>query len=255
MLYNWNMRKFLILFLILLLSPLAAEKENITLATVNWLPFFGEELPKQGFLSTLCREAFRRAGYELEIRFIPWIRALEMAKYGYYDGVMGVYYSDERTRYYHYTDPIYKIQEVFVVRKDFPFEYSELEDLMGMSVGIIKGYSYEPELRAMGLQLEATMDDTRNLRQLFYSRIDIVIIEQNRLLYLLNKDEKLQPFRGKYTILDIPFKTFDLYCTISRTRDDGAEIVDKFNKALREMRADGAYEEIERRFRFSFAQD
>ena len=151
------MRKILILLLILFLFPLSAE--TITLATLNWLPSFGEDLPEQGYFSALCREAFRRAGYELELKFIPWIRALEMAKYGYYDGVMGAYYNDERTRYFHFTDPIYQIREVFVVRKGFSVEYSELEDLMGMSVGIIKGYSYESELRSMGLELEATMDD------------------------------------------------------------------------------------------------
>ena len=250
MLYNLDMRKILILFLILFLSPLTAD--TITLATLNWLPSFGEDLPEQGFFSALCREAFRRAGYELELKFIPWMRALEMAKYGYYDGVMGVYYCDERTRYFLFSDPIYKSREVFVVRKGFSVEYSELEDLMGMSVGIIKGYSYEPELRAMGLELEATMDDARNLRQLFYSRIDIVIIEQRRLVHLLNTDETLQPFRDKYSILDIPFRNLDLYCTINRIRDDGAIIVEKFNRALREMRTDGTYEAILKRFNLSF---
>ena len=92
----------------------------------------------------------------------------------------------------------------------------------------------------------------RNLRQLFYSRIDIIIIEQSRLIHLLNTDETLQPFRDKYIILDIPFRNLDLYCTINRIRDDGAVIVEKFNRALREMRSDGTYEAILDRFNLSF---
>ncbi|NOR23845.1 MAG: hypothetical protein GQ542_05525 [Desulforhopalus sp.] len=52
------------------------------MATLNWQPFYGENLPKNGFYAELSREAFKRAGYDLIITFVPWKRAVQMARTG-----------------------------------------------------------------------------------------------------------------------------------------------------------------------------
>ena len=59
------------------------------MATVDWSPFYGETLPQKGFITVIGKEAFKRAGHEMSIEFMPWKRAMVMAKEGKYDGVFG----------------------------------------------------------------------------------------------------------------------------------------------------------------------
>ena len=69
------------LLLFLLLTPVTeAEQRAITLATVNWEPYYSEQLPDGGPVTEVTKEAFRQVGYEALIKFIPWKRAVELRK-------------------------------------------------------------------------------------------------------------------------------------------------------------------------------
>jgi len=60
----------------LLAVALTVTAEPLRFVTVDWAPFYAQNLAGQGFYSVLTREAFARAGYELEISFVPWKRAM-----------------------------------------------------------------------------------------------------------------------------------------------------------------------------------
>ena len=45
-----------------------------------------------------------------------------------------------------------------------------------------------------------------------------------------------------------PYKSSNLYCPISKKRMDGKIIIKKFNEALKDMKADGSYDAILKRF-------
>ncbi len=57
-------------------------------ATVNAPPLCDETLPDGGLYTAITRKAFQRAGYTLEIKFMPWKRAFELTKSGNCDGLM-----------------------------------------------------------------------------------------------------------------------------------------------------------------------
>lgn len=77
----------------------------------------GETLVNGGYIIEITREALRRVGYTLEVKFVPWKRAIEIAKDGDVDGVIGTNYSDERAQTYRLTDVVYQEENGFFGKK------------------------------------------------------------------------------------------------------------------------------------------
>lgn len=230
------------------LSAGVGAAEKITLATLNWQPFYGEDLPENGFFAALSREAFKRAGYEMELEFMPWKRALEMAKKGKYDGLLGAYFNEDREKEFFYTDSIARNEESFFQKKGKNIKYENIDELKQYKVGGLRGSAPVKALQEKGMTLEEVPDDILNIKKLVGDRIDLIIAGKQQLFYNLNNMADLQKFVGKIEAVEPPFKSYDLYCPISKKRSDGTNIVTKFNKALQEMREDGSYDEILKRF-------
>lgn len=222
--------------------------EKLTFATLNWEPFYGENLPENGFFAALSREAFKRAGYDLELEFMPWKRALELAKRGKYDGILGAYYNKDRTESFYFTDPVSQNEEVFIQKKGRGITYSNLDELKKYKVGSLLGSAQGKELGEMGFSVEDAPDEIMNLKKLNAGRVDLFVLGKQQLYFKLKNVETLKPLQDAFEVLDPPFKSFDLYCPITKKRADGEEIVKKFNAALNEMKSDGTYNKILERF-------
>lgn len=222
--------------------------ETLNMATLNWEPFYGEKLPENGFFSALAKEAFKRAGYKVKIFFMPWKRALDSAGKGKYDGLMGAYYNEDRAKIFYFTDPVAQNEEVFVHNKGLEIEYNNLEDLKKYKIGGVRGSAQIKDLRNMGFNTEVTTNYRSAIRKLKLSRVEILVIGKQKLLYDLKNDTELKQYENAFEILDPPFKTYEIFCPITKKRADGAKIVENFNKGLREMIEDGTYDRILERF-------
>lgn len=221
---------------------------TVTLATMNWQPFYGENLQEGGFFTALSREAFKRAGYELKVVFVPWKRAVEQAKNGHYDGLLGAYFIDERTEYFNFTDSIAKNEEFFIQRKGGGITYAQIEDLKKYTIGGIRGGVQVSELIQKGFNIDVATDEIGNIKKLNAKRVDLIIMGKQQLHYLLRNNEELKQSKREVQFLIPPFKTYDLFNTITKKIVGGEDIVRKFNKALKDMRADGSYDKILKRF-------
>lgn len=244
------MKKILSVIIALTLISVSgtAYSNTIHLATVDWPPIYGKDLPENGYFAALTREAFKRAGYELKIDFVPWKRAVEMASRGKYDGILGAYYSDERTRSFYYTDALVRNEEVFVQNKGKGIAYSELNDLKAYKIGGLRGSAQIKELQEKGFKVEETTDDLMSLKKLNAGRIDLMIVGKSFLYYSLQNQEDMKKYKGTFEILDPPYKSYELFCPITKKRADGENVVKKFNNALQEMKDDGTYDMILERF-------
>ena len=54
-------------------APVAAAE--IEVATIDWKPYSGRDLPAYGFTSEIVDSAFTRAGFDAKFTFLPWKRA------------------------------------------------------------------------------------------------------------------------------------------------------------------------------------
>ena len=225
-----------------------AVSETISLATLNWQPFYGEDLPENGFFSALCREAFKRAGYEMELHFMPWKRALEMTKKGKYDGLLGAYYNDKRAESFYFTDPVSNNEESFIQKKGKGIAYTTLDDLKPYKIGGLRGSAPMAELLEQGFKAEETNDEIMSIKKLNADRLDLVIIGKQQFYYALSHDETLASLKEAFEVIEPPFKSYGLFCPITKKKAEGNEIVKKFNQALKEMKSDGTYDKILARF-------
>ena len=235
-------KKFFLLILIVGITSISFSLEKITLATMNWEPFYGEELPQNGFFSALSREAFKRAGYELEIKFLPWKRAISETQNGNFDGILGAYYSNERTEWGVYTEKIVDNEDVFFQKVENNINYENIEELKKFKIGVVRGDVPSEELKKMGFNVEEVNDYYQNILKLNLGRVDLALMSKKYFYNYVKYSEN--DLEGKMKPLEIPFKSYEVFNIITKKRSDAKVIVKKFNTALNEMKEDGTYEKI-----------
>lgn len=231
---NKMLKKILILILMVGITSVSFSLEKITLATMNWEPFYGENLPENGFYSALSREAFKRAGYELEIKFLPWKRAISETHKGNFDGILGAYYSTERAEWGEYTEKIVDNEDVFFQNIENNISYNNISELKKFKIGIIRGDIPGEELKQMGFNIDEVNDYSQNILKLNSNRIDLALMSKKYFYYYIkysanNLEHRMKP-------LEIPFKTYEVFNIITKKRSDAKIIVKKFNNALNERR-------------------
>lgn len=224
-------------------QALSAEKRAVVLATMNWEPYYGQNLPNDGFFTAICRTAFQRAGYEFNVTFVPWARAVEGAKDGTYDGVMGGYYTEERTQHFLYTDVVTESEEILLSLKSSKIPFSSLRDLAPYRIGGIRGGAIEAQWKATGyLTVEEVSTYVQNLEKLRENRIDAIIGDRMMWQYLLNT--KHHEFRDLVEEIGPIIQATPLYLLISKKTPNHTTVVTDFNRALKEIKTDGSYEKI-----------
>lgn len=227
----------------LLVAANVSHARTVTGVTVEWAPHYGSSLEDGGALTVITKEAFRRKGHNADVQFIPWNRALKDVLEGKSDFVMGAYFNDERAETYIMSDPVYAV-EVGMVALDTldRSSYNTLQDLQGYTIGVSRGYANSIEFdEADFLTKEAAASPKLNMRKLFRNRIDIAVGALDILRYEA-RVEKLNS--SLMRVITPPLVSNGLYLMASRNVPDGQQIIDDFNAALREMRADGTYDDI-----------
>ena len=71
-----------LIFFIALFIGFNVNSENIKLGTLNWAPFYANDLPKKGIVSEIARAVFKAKGHDLKIIFQPWKRAVKQTEKG-----------------------------------------------------------------------------------------------------------------------------------------------------------------------------
>jgi polar amino acid transport system substrate-binding protein len=225
-------------------SPAKAVDDHIIrLATLDWPPYVGENLPQKGFTTAIVSEAFKRAGYEVKIDFLPWTRALQQADEGNYDAVYPEYYSDERDKTFMFSEQFASGPLGFYKRKADPISYTKLEDLKTYRIGIVLGYINTPEFDAASyLQKETATSDEQNIRKLLAGRIDLIVIDKYVAQYLIKNS--ITEATGKLEFLEPPLLEQQLFVIFPRKTEGSAKKLAEFNMALKSMSEDGTLEHI-----------
>ncbi len=83
---NPGLRLILLLALICPWPPARAE-EPLSLATLEWAPYVGKDLPDRGFATEIVTEVLGRSGYGVDITFMPWVRVLRRVARGEADAL------------------------------------------------------------------------------------------------------------------------------------------------------------------------
>lgn len=210
---------------------------SIRLATLEWPPYTGRDLPDGGHSTVIVREAFGAAGRSLHTTFYPWSRAISKIKdrtefIGYYPE-----YASIRTRKECFlSDPIGSSRLGFAQLPNKPLTWKSVVDLSKYRIGVVDNYVNSESLDAAiaeGRQIvDVARDDTQNLRKLLAGRVDAAVIDEAVLDYLMRTNVHLRPHRDKVAFADRALETQGIYVCFQRSAE-GRQARELFNTGLK----------------------
>lgn len=218
----------LVLSLLFSLNLVAAEKWKIT--SLEWPPFSGASLPDGGAGIMVLREALKTEGIYLEVKFLPWTRAIAEAKEsdvaGYYPA-----WPEDVLDGFSKSDVIFKSPVGFVELATKPIVWTKIEDLKGKKIGTVQDYGNTAEFNAAvkaGIIItEVVSSDDINVKKVANERIDGAFIDLNNLDFFLKNDMK--DLKGKVQANSKIIAEKDLVLAINRSfkNKDAPSIIKK----------------------------
>ena len=189
---------FLLLMSLMAHNAVAEGEKVIRLSSLEWPPYAGADLPGQGASIMVVRQALAAMGYELEVDFYPWSRAVHMAEDASsgYAGYFPEYHSEAVALQFVYSDPIGYGPLGFAAHKGADVTWDRLVDLDRYTIGTVKDYVNTSEFDSLVaggmLNISESLTDTSNLLKVAYQRIDIAVIDENVMEYLVRNEPDLR---------------------------------------------------------------
>lgn len=225
----------------------SAGAQTLVLAAAESVPTAYFDNGKQtGLLVDVIEEVFKRAGYRVEIRIMPWARCILEVKDGRIDGIFSIYLTPERQEFLKYADEVLITQvQAFFVRKDSAITFDgDLDKLSELRIGIINQTSYGPRLdsaleKGLFKKVDVAHSASSNVQKLMHERVDLipsyrhVVLDTARTLGVAADIRELAP-----AVDAIPS-----YLAFSNKRDY-TRVIGAYNQALRAMKKDGTYDAI-----------
>lgn len=244
------MKKIAFLLLpLLMFAKLNAADAELTFGTVNWEPYFGENLKDGGVTVAVTKAAFARVGYNAEIQFMDWNRAVGLTTAGKLDGLFGCYYSEEREDAMEISEPIGEVDIVLFSKKGANITFESLEDLKPYKIGTMRGQVYTAEFEQADFLTKEVVDKfEQNVKKLLGGRIDLIVESRAVLQDVLNK--KFPNDLDKIEVLSPALESNAMYIGFSKKVEGYEQILNDFNKGLKMIKEDGTYDEITKLYGF-----
>jgi polar amino acid transport system substrate-binding protein len=192
-----------------------------------------------GFDVDIITEALRRAGWSIEVVYLPWKRALELAMRGDVDGLCSCSYVKEREEKLIFSDELGAVSVGLFARDAAALAgIDEVADLKGRKVAVVGGYNLAGELEAAGAQVQATSSDKNALDMLIGGNIDLLYGYELTTRHFMGTEAQnlVVDYREMHRN---PYH----FC-ITRAMAGAEQAMDAFNKGLAEMHADGSIARI-----------
>lgn len=222
-------------------SPAFAEK--IVLATGEWPPFIGQNLPGKGLHSEIITKIATKMGYEVEFQFMNWKRAYELTKQGKY--LASFTWSDTTDRRGEMLYPENELslsKEVgFYKKSKYPngLDVSSFDDIkaQGLKPVGVASYWYEKEYKDKGIKAHIVNDANLLWKLVDSGRADICVENVD----VGNATIKSVLGEGKEAEFGItaPLKTQKMYLIFSKKHPKSEEIIKKYDAAVKQLKEAG----------------
>lgn len=239
------MRRPLIVSLLLTLACSAVQAQTLRIATLDWAPYVGPDLPGHGLASRILDEALALNGDKAELVFLPWQRALNETREGRFDALMPAYLSADRSADFYTSMPLLDSQLGFFRRRDhaLPIEPGNLESLRPYRIGVVRGYVNQTAFdQADYLTKDVVSSDWQNLEKLLRGRIDLAVADRYTGYQLLAQNAPA--LRDQVVFVEPPLDTKPLYVLVPRRRAEGEALAASLDRSLRTLRRSGRLQQL-----------
>ncbi|KJH79867.1 ABC transporter substrate-binding protein [Pseudomonas sp. KSR10] len=247
------MRRILMAGLLLLMATSARaalpDDYKLVLLTENFPPFnmaadgknYAADRNISGINAEIVREMFKRAGiaYSLTLRF-PWERIYNQALEHPDQGLFSTTYTPEREPLFKWVGPLASTGWVLLAPAGSPMRLSSLDQAQQYRIGAYKNDAVSQHLESQGFEPINSLRDQENIGKLLKGQIDLWATTDPVGPYLA----KQEGVSGLTTVLR--FNDAQLFLALNKQTPD--EVVTRLQKALNEMKSDGAIDAIMRRY-------
>lgn len=186
-------------------------------------------------MTAIVRAAYGAVGDEVRVGFFSWHRIRRLPQDNPdVTGSFPHYFSEERSRRCHFSDPIGSSPMGLAVSLRRRPEWQDIRDLARYRIGTVKSYSNTPEFDRLvvagKIRILSAATDEDNLRNLVAGKVDAAIIDRNVYAYLVSQES----FRDDALQLSLDPRLLvvhKLYVCFPRT-GKGKVARDHFNKGL-----------------------
>lgn len=231
--------------LCLMLLGAAAQAQTLRVATLEWAPYVGSDLPGNGLASRILSEALALNGDSAELVFLPWQRALNETREGRFDALMPAYLSADRREDFYTSMPLLDSQLGFFRRRDrvLPIDPRNLDTLRPYRIGVVRGYVNQAAFDAADfLNKDVVSSDWQNLEKLLRGRIDLAVVDRYTGYQLLSQNAPA--LREQLEFVDPPLEVKPLYVLVPKKRAEGEALAASLDRGLRTLRRSGRLQQL-----------
>ncbi|MGB5238651.1 MAG: transporter substrate-binding domain-containing protein [Flavobacteriaceae bacterium] len=236
------MRPILTLFIFITLGSLMAQKSELNLASDIWPPFADTDGEK-AFALELVEEALKRGEVGIGTSIVSFKEVLDGINAGQYDGSATLWKTKDRESYLLYSEPYLENRLVLVSRAGNDVSADSLNDLKNKRVSVVSDYAYGTSIYTIpGVSILPGKSDQQNLELLLEGKTDYMLVDELLIKYLLeyqHQEVKKYLSVGTKAIIVQP-----LYFAILKSTTNAEAIISEFNENIRQMMADGTYNDI-----------
>jgi polar amino acid transport system substrate-binding protein len=228
----------LLLALLANCSLAQSDSKLIRLASLEWPPFTGLLLPKEGLSTYIASTVAKAAGFRLLTASFEWTKAVEKGeKSPEFEGYFPEYFSQEREAACHLSQSIGTSVLGLAILKRAPIKWAKLSDLEAYRLGVVDGYlngeALDAAIQDKRQPVELGPSDASNIAKLRAGKIRGIVVDKNVLDYTLYKlkDSASVVFNPR------PIARLSLHVCFKRT-PTGQAIRDAFDSALKQTDLD-----------------
>ena len=239
--------------MILSAGSFAAEPRRIVLEGDVWPPYVMDPREgRNGFIVDVAKAALAKAGYEVVYLNVPWTRSLIDTAKRKCDGSVGIYFSDAVQRKFVIPDEELGVSvNKFYVRRKSHWQYSGIQSLASVTLGVIDSYDYgeinayvDAQRNAGSPKVSFMFGDKaleRNIKKLLLGdRIDAIVEDQLVVAYVSSRMGIRAAIKEAGTAL--PYNKVGV--AFSPNTPKSAEYSAALSRGVRQLRASGELDAI-----------
>lgn len=222
--------------------PASAQPMPVQLTSLEWPPYTAPHLARQGASSAVVSAALASMGHRVEISFYPWSRAVALARgRSRFVGYFPEYKSAAARSDCLLSDPIGSGPLGFAEHADAPIQWSTLDDLARLPVGVVSGYintdEFDERVRKGRQRVDYAMSDKQNLLKLAAKRVPLVVVDRRVYDYLARHDRQVAAVARKLHFNPRLLESKQLYVCFRRSAE-GERMRKVLNEGLKKIDAE-----------------
>ncbi len=229
------------IFSFLIGISLSSSADEWEIATDQHFPpyVYQDQSGIKGIHLDIIKAVMAQLNEPYSIKAYPWARVITKINKADIDFAFPFVGTPKRFGQYILVGPLQDGRTVFASSITSQIEYDKLEDLIGLTIGVVRGYAYTGEFDNADFLIKdmEAKDNINNIKKLVAGRIDLIIGDEN----VLAVEAKKLNLLNKLKFLPKALKEVKRYAAFPKSKQDKA---DRFSAALNVLKSNGTYQFI-----------